>query len=79
MRGHGEIAYLAEVARPHIGVITNVGARAPRDGCGSIDEIARAKGELFARASARDGWAVLPASDPLITAQAAHRAPPSGG
>jgi UDP-N-acetylmuramoyl-tripeptide--D-alanyl-D-alanine ligase len=70
MRGHGEIAYLADVARPHIGVITNVGA-AHLERLHSLEEIARAKGELFAGLGP-DGWAILPATDPLITAQAAH-------
>jgi UDP-N-acetylmuramoyl-tripeptide--D-alanyl-D-alanine ligase len=73
MRGHGEIAYLAEVARPHIGVITNVGA-AHLERLHSLADIARAKGELFAGLGP-DGWAVLPANDPLITAQAAHVRP----
>ena len=70
MRGHGEIAYLAEVARPHIGVITNVGA-AHLERLHSLDDIARAKGELFAGLGARRlGGAAR--DDPLITAQAAH-------
>jgi UDP-N-acetylmuramoyl-tripeptide--D-alanyl-D-alanine ligase len=73
MRGHGEIAYLADVARPQIGVITNVGA-AHLERLHSLEEIARAKGELFAGLGP-DGWAVLPTSDPLITAQAAHVRP----
>jgi UDP-N-acetylmuramoyl-tripeptide--D-alanyl-D-alanine ligase len=69
MRGRGEIAYLADVARPGVGVITNVaGAHLAR--LGSIEEIARAKGELFAGLGP-DGIAVLPADDPLIEAQAA--------
>jgi UDP-N-acetylmuramoyl-tripeptide--D-alanyl-D-alanine ligase len=68
MRGRGEIAYLADVARPGIGVITNVsGAHLER--LGSIEEIARAKGELFAGLGP-DGVAILPADDPLILAQA---------
>jgi UDP-N-acetylmuramoyl-tripeptide--D-alanyl-D-alanine ligase len=68
MRGRGEIAYLADVARPGIGVITNVsGAHLER--LGSIGEIARAKGELFAGLGP-DGIAILPAEDPLIIAQA---------
>jgi UDP-N-acetylmuramoyl-tripeptide--D-alanyl-D-alanine ligase len=70
MRGHGEIAYLAAVAQPHVGVITNVGA-AHLERLHSLADIARAKGELFAGLGP-DGWAVLPANDPLITAQAAH-------
>lgn len=69
MRGRGEIATLADIARPHIGVITNVGA-AHLERLGSLEEIARAKGELYG-GLAPDGWAVLPAGDPLITAQAA--------
>jgi UDP-N-acetylmuramoyl-tripeptide--D-alanyl-D-alanine ligase len=73
MRGHGEIAHLAEVARPHIGVITNIGA-AHLERLHSLADIARAKGELFAGLDG-DGWAVLPATDPLITAQAAHVRP----
>jgi UDP-N-acetylmuramoyl-tripeptide--D-alanyl-D-alanine ligase len=69
MRGRGEIAYLADVARPGIGVITNVsGAHLER--LGSIEEIARAKGELFAGLGP-DGVAILPSDDPLIVAQAA--------
>jgi UDP-N-acetylmuramoyl-tripeptide--D-alanyl-D-alanine ligase len=70
MRARGEIATLTDIARPAIGVITNV-ATAHLETMGSIEEIARAKGELFAGLGP-DGWAVLPASDPLITAQAAH-------
>jgi UDP-N-acetylmuramoyl-tripeptide--D-alanyl-D-alanine ligase len=52
------IAYLAEVARPHIGVITNVGA-AHLERLHSLADIARAKGELFAGLGP-DGWAILP-------------------
>jgi UDP-N-acetylmuramoyl-tripeptide--D-alanyl-D-alanine ligase len=70
MRARGEIATLTEIAEPAIGVITNVSA-AHLETLGSLENIARAKGELFA--GLRDGaWAVLPATDPLITAQAAH-------
>jgi UDP-N-acetylmuramoyl-tripeptide--D-alanyl-D-alanine ligase len=69
MRARGEIAYLAEIARPHIGVITNV-AGAHLETLGSLEEVARAKGELFA-ALDDTGIAVLPADDPLIEAQAA--------
>jgi UDP-N-acetylmuramoyl-tripeptide--D-alanyl-D-alanine ligase len=68
MRGRGEIAYLADVARPTVGVITNVGG-AHLERLGSIEEVARAKGELFA-GLAPGGIAVLPADDALIEAQA---------
>ena len=70
MRGRGQIALLAEIARPHLGVITNV-AGAHLELLGSIEEIARAKGELFA-ALGDDGIAILPGGDALIEAQAAH-------
>jgi len=70
MRGRGQIALLADIARPHVGVITNV-AGAHLELLGSIEEVARAKGELFA-ALGTDGIAVLPGGDPLIEEQAAH-------
>jgi UDP-N-acetylmuramoyl-tripeptide--D-alanyl-D-alanine ligase len=69
MRAPGEIAYLTEIARPEIGIITNVAA-AHLETLGSIDGVARAKGELFAGLGSR-GMAVFPADDPLIGAQAA--------
>ena len=69
MRARGEIAYLTDIARPEIGVITNVAA-AHLETLGSLEEVARAKGELFAGLGA-DGFAVLPVDDPLIAAQAA--------
>jgi UDP-N-acetylmuramoyl-tripeptide--D-alanyl-D-alanine ligase len=73
MRARGEIAYLTDIARPSIGVITNVAA-AHLETLGSIEEVARAKGELFAGLGA-GAFAVLPADDPLIAAQATAVAP----
>lgn len=70
MRGRGQIAHLAGIANPHIGVITNV-AGAHLELLGSIEEVARAKGELFLNLKT-DGIAVLPAADPLIEPLAQH-------
>ncbi len=58
MRGLGQIDYLAEIAEPTIGVITNIGS-AHRELLGSSENIARAKSELFARLPA-NGIAILP-------------------
>jgi UDP-N-acetylmuramoyl-tripeptide--D-alanyl-D-alanine ligase len=69
MRAPGEIAYLTEIARPEIGIITNVAA-AHLETLGSMEGVARAKGELFAGLGPQ-GTAVFPADDPLIAAQAA--------
>jgi UDP-N-acetylmuramoyl-tripeptide--D-alanyl-D-alanine ligase len=69
MRAPGEIAYLTEIARPEIGIITNVAA-AHLETLGSIEGVARAKGELFAGLGPA-AIAVLPVDDPLIAAQAA--------
>ena len=73
MRAPGEIAYLTEIARPEIGIITNVAA-AHLETLGSIEGVARAKGELFAGLGPH-GTAVFPVDDPLIAAQAAPVAP----
>lgn len=70
MRARGEIAYLAEVAAPAVGVVTNVAA-AHLGRLGSLDEVARAKGEIFHGLGDR-GIAVLPAGDPRLEPQAAH-------
>jgi UDP-N-acetylmuramoyl-tripeptide--D-alanyl-D-alanine ligase len=58
----GEIDYLAGLAAPDIGVITNAGP-AHLEGFRDLDGVARAKGELFARL-APDGIAILNADDP---------------
>ncbi len=73
MRARGEIAVLADLAQPAIGIITNVAA-AHLETLGSIEEVARAKGELFASLGPQ-GIAVLPAGDPLVAAQAIPVAP----
>jgi len=57
----GEIAHLAQLVRPDAGVITNAAA-AHLEGFGSVEGVARAKGELYA-ALGRDGIAVIPADD----------------
>lgn len=58
----GEIDYLARLAVPDVGVVTNAGP-AHLAGFGSVDGVARAKGELFA-ALPEHGVAVINADDP---------------
>ncbi len=57
----GEIARLARLARPSVGVVTNAGA-AHLEGFGSVQGVARAKGELF-EALPADAVAVVNADD----------------
>ena len=56
--GFGQIAELCEIARPEIGVITNVGP-AHLELVGSLEGVARAKGELVA-ALPPGGTAIVP-------------------
>ena len=64
MRGPGQIAALAAICRPEVGVIVNVGP-AHLELLGSLEAIAAAKAELLA-ALADDGTAVVPAEEPLL-------------
>lgn len=57
----GEIAYLTQLAKPNIAVITNAGT-AHIGGLGTVEAIARAKGEIFAGLEAK-GVAVINADD----------------
>jgi len=61
MRGRGQIGYLAAIARPTVGVITNIGLT-HLELLGSQQEIALAKAELLDE-MAPSGIAVLPAGD----------------
>jgi UDP-N-acetylmuramoyl-tripeptide--D-alanyl-D-alanine ligase len=58
----GDIARLADLARPRFGVVTNVGS-VHLEFFGSREELARSKGELLA-ALPTDGVAVINADDP---------------
>lgn len=72
MRGAGEIARLAELARPVVGVITNVGP-VHIELLGSVPAIARAKEELL-WALPREGTAILNGDDPILAGLAkGHR------
>lgn len=74
MRGPGEIAYLTSIARPDVGILTNVGT-AHIGRLGSREAIARAKGELL-RIGGPTMAAVVNHDDPLAMAQAADHPGP---
>lgn len=61
MNHFGEIDYLTHLARPNVAVVNNA-TGAHLQGLGSIEGVARAKGEIFA-GLASDGTAVINADD----------------
>lgn len=66
MSARGEIARLAEIAFPTVGIITNIGP-AHLETLHGLDGVARAKGELFA-ALKPGGIAIFNADDPRVAA-----------
>ncbi len=64
MRGPGQIAELAAIAEPDVGVIVNVGP-VHLELLGSVEAIAAAKAELIAGMAA-GSTVVVPAEDPLL-------------
>jgi len=59
----GEIAHLCRIARPTVGVVTNIG-RAHLEGLGSVEGVAREKSDLLASLPA-DGLAVVNLDGPF--------------
>jgi UDP-N-acetylmuramoyl-tripeptide--D-alanyl-D-alanine ligase len=73
-RGAGQIALLAEVARPDVGIVTRV-AKAHMEYFGDLDGVVRAKSELVAALPA-SGLAVLNFDDPRVRGMATLSACP---
>jgi UDP-N-acetylmuramoyl-tripeptide--D-alanyl-D-alanine ligase len=67
-RGFGHITRLAEVARPHVGIVTSV-AKAHAEYFGDLEGVARAKGELVT-ALPTTGVAVLNLDDARVARMA---------
>lgn len=74
MSARGEIATLADMVDPDVGIVTNVRA-AHLESLGSLDEIAAAKGELFA-VMRDDATSVVNLDDSQIRVQAARHVGP---
>ena len=62
MNHPGELAYLTQLAHPDVALVNNA-LRAHLEGLGSVEAIARAKGEIYVGLK-EDGVAVLNADDP---------------
>ncbi len=66
----GEINFLCEIARPHVGVITNIGT-VHAERAGTQEAIAQGKAELVqALPAAPEGTAILNHDDPFVRAMA---------
>jgi UDP-N-acetylmuramoyl-tripeptide--D-alanyl-D-alanine ligase len=66
----GDIAYLCEIAAPTHALVTSIG-RAHLEGFGTLENVARTKGELYDFV-AESGTAYVPADDEWCRAAAAH-------
>jgi UDP-N-acetylmuramoyl-tripeptide--D-alanyl-D-alanine ligase len=64
MRGMGQIAYLAEIARPDVAVITSVGP-VHLELVGTVEAVAEAKAEIL-QPLGPGGTAVVPHTEPLL-------------
>jgi UDP-N-acetylmuramoyl-tripeptide--D-alanyl-D-alanine ligase len=64
MRGMGQVAYLAEIARPDIAVITSIGP-VHLEQVGSVERVAEAKAEIL-QGLGPDDTAVVPHAEPLL-------------
>ena len=62
MNHPGELAYLTELARPDVALVNNA-LRAHLEGLGSLEAVARAKGEIYAGLKP-EGVAIVNADDP---------------
>src|ERR1700693_286475 len=71
MSRRGELARLAEIARPDVGVVTRV-SPAHLEFFSSVDEIALAKRELIEGLNGKDSVAVLNADDARVAAFASY-------
>lgn len=74
-RGPGDIAQLCEVARPTVGLVTNVGP-AHLERFGTLDGVAAAKVELVDAVARAGGTVVLNAEDERVQKMAAHTTGP---
>jgi UDP-N-acetylmuramoyl-tripeptide--D-alanyl-D-alanine ligase len=70
--GPGEITLLTQLARPQIGIVTNIGP-SHLERMGSIEVIAQAKSELV-QALPDDGYAILNIDDPRVRDMAGQTA-----
>ncbi len=67
---YGELASLAEIASPNIGILTNIG-RAHLQFFKDLEGVAKAKSEMFS-AMTPDGTAIMNADDPFVMSIADH-------
>ncbi len=70
----GEIAHLASISEPTVGIVTNAGA-AHLEGFGSLQGVANGKGEMF-QALPFEGVAVINADDKYAGQWRDNAAPP---